>query len=216
MKHNLNLQPADGGRFGRSLRWMGWLCRLVRNATSAACLLVIAAGLFSAVKVRAADDDMPLDYQVKAAFLVNFPKYVDWPASVFTETNSPITVGIFGDDNVAAEFGNMIEGGRSVGGRPILLKHINKEEQIGTDCQILFIASSERLRVPAILEKVKGTGVLTVGESEDFLEKGGIINLVHRDRKIRLKVNLGAAGKERLKISSRLLIAADVVKGKSD
>jgi hypothetical protein len=216
MKHNLNLQSANEGRLGHSFVWVRLLCRAARTAASLACLLVLSATVFSTMTARAADDDMPLDYQVKAAFLVNFPKYVDWPAGVFAETNSPITVGIFGDDNVAGEFANMIEGGRSVGGRPILLKRINREDQIGTDCQILFIANSERQRVPAILEKIKGAGVLTVGESDDFLEKGGIINLVHRDRKIRLQVNLGAAGKARLKISSRLLIAADVVKGKSD
>jgi hypothetical protein len=80
-------------------------------------------------------------------------------------------VGIFGDDNVANEFATMIEGGRTVSGRRVLLKRIEKEEQIGTDCQILFIAASERQRIPAILEKVKGAGVLTVSESPEFLNR---------------------------------------------
>jgi hypothetical protein len=110
----------------------------------------------------------------------------------------------------------MIEGGRTIGGRPVQLKRITKEDQIGTDCQILFIANAERQRVPAILEKVKGTGILTVGESDDFLDKGGIVNLVHRDRKIRLQINLDAARQSQLKISTRLLIVADAVKGKPE
>jgi hypothetical protein len=179
------------------------------------CLLVAGVSLTIGTSVTFAADDAPLDFQVKAAFLVNFPKYVDWPSAVVAETNSPITVAIFGDDNVAGEFENMIQGGRTVSGRPVRLKRITKEDQIGADCQIVFIASSERQRVAAILEKVKGTGILTVGENEDFLQQGGIVNLVHRDRKIRLQINLDAAREAHLKISTRLLVAADMVKGRS-
>lgn len=213
MTRHLNLppgRPLRGPGIGGALRRWGETAR--RLIVAAAVGVVLLAGNRSAF----AEEDMPLDYQVKAAFLVNFPKYVDWPTATFADTNTPIVVAIFGDDNVAGEFSNMIEGGRIVGGHPVVLKHISKEDEIGADCQIVFVASSERDRVPAILEKVKGTGILTVGESPDFLEKGGIINLVHRDRKIRLQVNLSAAGKAHLKISSRLLVVADVVKGKAD
>src|SRR4029434_5902976 len=93
---------------------------------SLAWLLAIVVSLIVAAPAANAEDDMPLDYQVKAAFLVNFPKYVDWPTNAFANTNSPITVGIFGDNNVANEFATMIEGGRAVGGRPVILKRIEK------------------------------------------------------------------------------------------
>jgi hypothetical protein len=215
MRRALNLLFAAGGhnglRFGLRRLWR----RLAHGAGSVVCLLVAGVSLTIGTSVTIAAEDAPLDFQVKAAFLVNFPKYVDWPSAVLAETNTPITVAIFGDDNVAGEFDNMIQGGRTVSGRPVRLKRITKEDQIGADCQIVFIASSERQRVPAILEKVKGTGILTVGENEDFLQQGGIVNLVHRDRKIRLQINLDAAREAHLKISTRLLVAADMVKGKS-
>ena len=159
---------------------------------------------------------MPADFQVKAAFLINFPKYVDWPANVFAETNSAITVAILGDENVANAVQDMIGSGRIVGGHPLVLKRIVREEEITNDCQILFIGASERQRIPLILGKIRGEKILTVGESDDFLEKDGIINLARQGRKIRLQVNLTAAGNAQLKISSRLLVAADVVKGKSN
>jgi hypothetical protein len=215
MRRALNLLFAAGGQNGPRFGWRWFWRRLVHGAGSVGCLLVAGVSLTIGTSVTFAAEDAPLDFQVKAAFLVNFPKYVDWPSAVVAETNSPITVAIFGDDNVAGEFENMIQGGRTISGRPVRLKRITKEEQIGADCQIVFIASSERQRVPAILEKVKGTGILTVGENEDFLQQGGIVNLVHRDRKIRLQINLDAAREAHLKISTRLLVAADMVKGRS-
>jgi hypothetical protein len=80
---------------------------------------------------------------------------------------------------------------------------------------MVFISHSERRRTPEVLEKVSDKNVLTIGESDDFLERGGIINLARRDRKVGLEVNLTAAGKARLKINSRLLSVAQVVQGKN-
>jgi hypothetical protein len=213
MKRNLNLQSAAPGLIGRAIG-AAWL-RGFAAVGPLVWLVALIVNLWTPAPARA-EDAMPLDYQVKAAFLVNFPKYVDWPAESFPATNSPIVVGIFGDDNVANEFATMIENGRTVGGRPVKLKRINREDQIGTDCHVLFISTAERQRIPSILQKVKGTGVLTVSdnEGEDFLAQGGVINLVHRDRKIRLQVNLTAASQAHLKISSRLLVVADEVRGK--
>lgn len=152
--------------------------------------------------------------QMKAAFLVNFPKYVDWPAKETNSTNTPIVVAIFGDDKVVNEFLEMIQGGRVINGRPLALKRIISEDEIKKDCEILFIGASERHRIPAILEKVKGASILTVSESEDFLDRGGVIKLIRKERNIRLGINLNAAGQARLRISSNLLSVADVVKGK--
>jgi len=173
--------------------------------------LIVWLGLLIAAPVTRAEEGVASESQMKAAFLVNFPKYVDWPV---TSTNRSVVVAIYGDDRVVNEFLDMIHGGRSINGRPLTLKRITTEEEIQSDCDILFIAASQRHRIPAILEKVKGTSILTVSESEDFLEKGGIINLIRKDRNIRLGVNLKAAGQARLRISSSLLSVADVVKGK--
>jgi len=200
-----------GGDLMRTGMWSG-LARVVRVTRLFVC---IVAALTWCSALKATETDTPMDYQVKAAFLVNFPKFVDWKAGTFADTNSPIVVGIYGDDNMAGEFERMIEGGRAVEGRPIVLQRITSEQQI-TNCQVLFIARSERHRTKAVIERTRGSGVLTVGETEDFLEEGGIINMVPRDRKIRLQVNLGEARDAHLNISARLLKVADVVKGKPE
>jgi len=205
MRLELTLSCLTTGR--RSGRLEALRCRF--------WLLAAMVAVFLSGGRAAAEDQVAMDYQVKAACLVNFPKYVDWPANAFPAANSPITVAVFGDDNVANEFGNMTSDGKTINGHPLVLKRIAKESDITPDCQILFIGAAERQRVSTILEKLQGANVLTVGESDDFLAKGGVINLVHQGRKIRLQVNLDAAGQAHLKISSKLLVAADVVKGKS-
>jgi YfiR/HmsC-like len=210
MTRHYNQLPTPGGRLRRWRAGLGAVCRAL--VLMGAVNFILMAGISTA----SAEDGMPADFQVKAAFLINFPKYVDWPANAFASTNSPIIVAVFGDDNVANELQNMIGSGRTIGGHPVVLKRIGKEEEISHDCHILFIGASERQQIPAIFGKIRGEKILTVGESDDFLEKDGVINLARQGKKIRLQVNLTAAGKAQLKISSRLLVAADVVKGKSN
>jgi hypothetical protein len=154
-----------------------------------------------------------VEYQVKAAFLINFPKYVDWPAETFAETNSPIVIAVLGETKVAEEIQKVIAG-RSVNGREIVLKRLASGEEPGV-CHILFISAAQQEHSADLLAKLKNTSVLTIGESNDFLERGGIINLVRKDQNIGLEVNLAAAGKARIKVSSNLLSVATIVKGKS-
>lgn len=156
---------------------------------------------------------MSSEYQVKAAFLINFPKYVDWPAEAFAATNSPIVIAVLGQTKVTAEIQKIIPG-RTVNGREFVLKRLASGEASGV-CHILFISAAEQQHSPSLLTQLKDASVLTVGESDDFLERRGIINLARRDQKIALEVNLTAADKARIKISSKLLGVASVVKGKS-
>jgi len=108
MTRHFNQQPATAGRLRRRCAGLGAVCRV--------WLLIWAVNLslVAGISTAGAEEEMPADFQVKAAFLVNFPKYVDWPANIFAETNSPITVAIFGDDNVANEVQNMIGSGRII------------------------------------------------------------------------------------------------------
>jgi len=167
-----------------------------------------------AASTRAADEPLASEYQVKAAFLINFPKYVEWPDNTFTNISSPFVIGVLGETKVTDELQKIITG-RMVNDRGFVLKHLNSIEEAG-GCHILFIAADQQQRTPDFLAKLKNTGVLTVGESDDFLNNGGIINLARRDRKIALEVNLGAAANAQIKISSKLLSVASVVKGKSN
>lgn len=158
-------------------------------------------------------EEPPLsEYQVKAAFLINFPKYVNWPAETFAETNSPIVIAVLGETKMTEEIQKLLAG-RTVNGRGIVLKRLASVEGTGV-CHILFIPAAELRRSPDVLAKLKDLSVLTVGENDDFLESGGIINLARRDQRIALEVNLVAANEARIKVSSKLLSVARVVRSK--
>jgi hypothetical protein len=173
---------------------------------------MMAVGWIGGTPVSVAEEPLASEYQVKAAFLINFPKYVDWTAAAFAETNSPIVIAVLGETPVTDEL-QKAAAGRTVNGRNIILKHLTYGEEYGI-CHILFISAAEERHSPEVLAKLKDASVLTVGESDGFLESGGIINLARRDQKIGLEVNLIAANKARIKVSSKLLNVASAVKTK--
>lgn len=177
-------------------------------------LLGLLIGFSCATQPAIPQPSAPSEIQVKAAFLVNFPKYVEWPADAFPDTNSPIILATLGETDLGDEIRKMVQG-RTVNGRPLRFKVITESDP-ARDYHILFIPDSARRRLPVALEKLKVTIVLTVGESDDFLARGGVINLARREQKVRLEVNLTAAKQAGLKISSKLLSVADVVKGKAN
>jgi hypothetical protein len=153
------------------------------------------------------------EYQLKAVFLFNFAKYVDWPPETFPTTNAPITIGVVGQDQFKDDLNHIVEG-KSVNGRAIVIKHVTTDAEIGS-CQILFISASENSRLDEILSKTSALPILTVGENEQFWQKGGIINFALKEKKVRLEINLHSAQQAKVQISSQLLKVADMVKGKS-
>ncbi len=175
------------------------------------CVLwVMAMGSgFGTLEATAAE--LASEYQVKAAYLVNLPKYVNWPAGAFAETNSPVVLTVVGESKVADEIPMIIEG-RIVNGRRIILKRVASGDA-PREGHILFVPAAEQKRSPGLLSKLRDTGILTVGESDDFLERGGIINLVRRDQHITLEVNVTAADKAQITLSSKLLGVSKVEKG---
>ena len=152
------------------------------------------------------------EYQVKAVFLFNFAKYVDWPAAAFTNASAPITIGVLGEDRFDDNLRRTVAG-KTVNGRAFVIRHIAVDEST-EGCHILFISDSEKKRLGEILDKIKARPVLTVGETGQFLESGGMINFVKKEGRIRLEINLDAARQAGLQISSKLLNVADAVKGK--
>ena len=151
--------------------------------------------------------------EVKAAFLLNFPKYVEWPPEVFAESNTPIRVTILGDAGLANKFEQAIAG-KTINGRMLILQSLASTAEFTNDCHILFISASAR-RTVELLSHLHGASILTVSDEEGFLDRGGAIRFVRRNQKIRLEVNLTAAQAARLKISSKLLSVADEVRGTS-
>jgi hypothetical protein len=188
-----------------------------RLATASHVVRLLAAVLVASMltclgTVRVAGAPALSEYQVKALFLFNFAKYVDWPPRAFENDSAPIVIGLVGQDNFGDNFKQVIAG-KTINGRPVVVKHVASEQEY-KGCHILFISASEKSGLPAILNAVKDSAILTVGETERFLAQTGMINFTKRENKIRLEINLGAVQQANLKISSKLLSVADVVMGK--
>jgi hypothetical protein len=176
-------------------------------------LLVLAAALFDASPGHCADTSFT-EYHVKALFLYNFAKYVDWPTNVFSQADSPITIGVLGQNNFGDDLKSAVAG-KTINGRKIIILQIENESDCGK-CQILFISNSQDARVADILSKIKLLPILTVGESDSFFLQGGIIHFALKDGKVRLEINLAAARSAKVQISSKLLSVADTLKGQSN
>jgi hypothetical protein len=149
------------------------------------------------------------EYQVKAAFLFNFAKFVQWPADAFPSGDAPLQICVLGQDPFGREFEQVIIE-KTVNGHRIEVAHPDGVPQARA-CQILFVASSEKQRLADILQGLKGTSVLTVGDSPNFIQTGGVINFVLDHDRVRFEVNLKAAELAHLKLSARLLTVAKLV-----
>ena len=183
------------------------LLSAVKIARSMFFLFTLA--VFVSEPLAWAQSDSPSEYQVKAAFLYNFAKFVEWPADAFPDTNSPIIFGIVGDDPFEGELAGMIAQ-KSLSGRKFVVRRFRRTEDL-RQCHILFISVSERKFVPQILRSVHGSSILTVADTDGFVRQGGMIGLVLVENRVRLEVNPQLAERSHLKISSKLLALARIV-----
>jgi hypothetical protein len=148
------------------------------------------------------------EYRVKAAFLYNFAKFVEWPADSFKTASDPITICVLGDP-----FGGRLEetvNGKLVDDRPLIVHEIADVAE-APGCNILFVAS-EKKRATELLGRVKASPILTVGDCANFAAAGGVIGFRLDGGKVRLEINVGAADRARIRISSKLLGLAEIVK----
>jgi hypothetical protein len=160
-------------------------------------------GVIASYQTASARHEASKEYQVKAAFLYNFGKFVEWPAEPPADSGNFFAVCILGRD----PFGSALEeimGGESIREHPILIRRAQEPSDLKS-CHLLFISSSEQNRLPEILRTVGGMGVLTVGETPGFTQNGGIIGLMLKNNKIRFTINTAAAKQAGLKLSSQLL-----------
>jgi hypothetical protein len=169
---------------------------------------VFVAGLLLPAVVRA---QIAQEYQVKAAFVYNFTKFVEWPPQSSNGPQVPFTICTLGKNPLVDALAEAVKGKRAAG-RAIMMRAIKgKEEARG--CHILFIGFSERKQLRSILDETSGRNVLTIGDMDGFTAEGGVINLKLDSEKIRIQVNLHAADKQQLQISSKLLGLAEIVVG---
>src|SRR5882672_1051320 len=148
------------------------------------------------------------EYVVKAGFLFNFAKYVDWPAESFEKTDSPISIGIVGADPFGEDLDKTLRN-KTVKERGFTIRRYPESGDI-KPCHILFIPRTENGRLPEIFKKLDSWAVLTVGEDEGFIKSGGIVNILIEKEKPRLEVNPEAAEKARLTINSKFLKVATI------
>lgn len=150
------------------------------------------------------------EYQVKAAFLYNFAKFVEWPPQSFKTPTDPIAICGLGLNR----FGDTLEEtvrGKTAGGRPFVVRAVSGIPAAGA-CHILFVSSPEWRRLGSDLGLLKVNGLLTVGETPGFAAGGGVINFKLQDGKVRLEINMEAAEQAHLHLSFKLLSVADIVK----
>jgi hypothetical protein len=155
--------------------------------------------------------ETPSEYQVKAAYLFNFLKFVEWPSDAFADPLAPFVIGVVGED----PFGNALPQvvlGKTVQGRDLIV-HVYRSGEDFRGAHILFISASEKKKLPALLSSLHGSGALTVSDAPGFLNAGGMIQFLNEDGRIRFGIDVEAANRARLKISSKLLSLAKVVGG---
>lgn len=151
----------------------------------------------------------PTEYEMKAVFMYKLASYIRWPQSATLDPHRPFTIGILGKD----PFGRAIDdtlSGEAVEGRPVVVRRLSEIDE-ATRCDLVFVSSSERSNVRRIIEVLKNTPVLTVGDMDQFAESGGMINLTTDNRRIRFEINVSAIDRVGLKASSQLLTLAKIV-----
>jgi hypothetical protein len=171
-------------------------------------LLPLAGVALLALPRSHAETTAPTEYEVKAAFLYNFAKLVQWPESALGG-QAPFVVGVLGDD----PFGGVLEKtfeGKAISGHPMLPRRFDRLEEAVT-AHVLFVATSEESELTRVLGALRGRPVLSAGEANAFAERGGIVGFKTQDRRVRFDINLERAEESGLKISSQLLKLATIV-----
>jgi len=148
------------------------------------------------------------EYLIKAAILYNFAKFAEWPAAAFSSDSAPLRICVIGND----PFGPALDSldGKTVRNRPLVTGSIASVEEAAA-CHILFVSASEKDRLEAILDTLGALPILTVADMSQFTTSGGIVALKKAEDRSRLEINVGAADKARLKLSSKLLRLASTV-----
>jgi hypothetical protein len=177
-----------------------------RGASTGVALGALALGLLLVVPAAASRDE----YEVKAAFLLNFARLVEWPDPARPAPQQPVVVSVLGSAEVEQAISRGV-GDSVVGDHPVVVKRISGAEEIGGS-HILFVTREHAEAAAALAETARRHAALAVGESEGFASQGGVINFFTEDRKLRFEINPDAAKSAGLKISSRLLRLAVLVR----
>ncbi len=178
--------------------------RLVRLGLAAAVGVSMLAVEPSTLRAGEASE-----LEVKAAFLLNFLKFVEWPADRLSDPAAPYVIAVIGEDALGTTLLGTTSG-KTIGTRAVQVQVVARASDV-TTAHLVFIAASEQRQLPAILRELDGRGVLTVGDTPGFAESGVVLNLVTQDHRVRFEANTAAAARARLRLSSHLLRIARIV-----
>jgi hypothetical protein len=187
-------------------------------ATALRCLVgcylagvwLLAVGAAFAQPQPAGPDETNREYAIKAAYIYNFGRYVEWPPASFPDSQSPFVIGVLGSDPFGALLDEIVQS-KKIEGRPIAARRFASMAEY-RPCHILFVsaAASPEQKLAAI-KMAQDSPVLLVGEDPGLAERGATINFFIEQNKIRFEINAEAARREQLKISSKLLSLAKIV-----
>ena len=187
--------------------------RLVNNPVSACLKAVIVPVVVFCLTCflstpALAEESSLLVNKVKAAYVYNFCKFVEWPDAAFNNTDDTLSICILGDD----PFGNLFDPviGEPAQGKRIFIKR-SKFAKAAKGCQIVFVCASEKDRLIPLLKSLAGTNILTVSDIDGFAEHGGMVGFYNADDRVRFKINLAAAQKAGLRFSSMIIEIATLV-----
>jgi len=165
-------------------------------------LFIFAFGLPISV-VRTQTSAAMDEYEVKAAFLYNFAKFVEWPAGAPQNSSDPFIVGVLGADPFCGVLDRVI-GSKTVMGRNIVVRRFKGYQDL-TYCHLLFVSNSEKADLSRVLQGIRDVSTLTVGEMEGFVDCGGMIQFIVINKRIRFSINAAATDGAGLTLSSKLL-----------
>ncbi|HWB54967.1 MAG TPA: YfiR family protein, partial [Tepidisphaeraceae bacterium] len=176
-------------------------------------LVLILMTLVWMIQQTARANSPPSEYEVEAAFILNFAEFITWPAHSFHDGNSPLIVGVIGND----PFGKVLDNtfaGIKIDGHPVTIRRARDVDDL-RGCQMIYISPSEKDRLEEILANIDSAPVVTISELNGFCWRGGIVNFYIDDHKVRFEINIGAARRHGLKVSSQLLSRARIVGNES-
>jgi hypothetical protein len=183
---------------------------LLSSAPTSRIVGFAAMALFSSAGLNAAPLAPEIgEYQIKAVFLYNFAQFVEWPPDSYPNGNSPLIIGIIGDDPFGSYLDEAVKGERINNRAIVIQRYANLQD--ATACQILFVSKSKSDRLDLVLDRLRGRSILTVSDMDGFTQRGGMIRFVMENNKVRLRINVRAVKEAHLTISSKLLRPAEIV-----
>lgn len=175
----------------------------MRSLCCASVLLALCGVLLLTSPIALGSDAaVSREDQLKAAFLYNFTKFIEWPAQSFSAANAPIVIGVLGHTPLEAELARLTRS-RNINGRAILVKRVDTADEARAT-HLLFVSAEENAGFAAVQAALDNSPVVVVGESQGFAATGGTINFVLEEDKVRFEINISSAERAGLKISAQL------------